>query len=253
MLLEGWALLLSRSPSLAQALEYRHKLIDAAVARHDLDVLVEIPGGFSRRAVTWVADHGVRAVEIDLPHVIAAKSARIAAAGLEEQLGGRHSLVAANALGDGFADELKQLIGEARRPVVVVEGLLVYFPPADRDRFLASVASALQGTDGLVLADVYTSARRNRRAFGAKLLKFGIRLATRGQGWQSSWPDDAAVEASWRQAGFTQLGTVAAGDFPDLALPFDESRAPGVVLNASCSRTDGGVVADVATSSQVSS
>lgn len=232
LLLEGWALLLTRTPSLLQVLEYRHKLIDAAVARHEPDLLVEIPGGFSRRAVTWAADHQVRVIEIDLPHVIAAKADRIAAAGLAERLGGRHSLVAADALGDGFADELRGLIGGARRPVVVVEGLLVYFPPSQRERFLRSVASALAGTEGLVLADVYTQARRERRAFGAKVLKAAIGLVTRGQGWQSSWPDAAAVEASWTAAGFSALGTVGPADFPELTLPFSDEVAPGVVVSA---------------------
>jgi len=116
---------------------------------------------------------------------------------------------------------------------VVVEGLLVYLPPEARARFLTSVATALEGTAGLVLADVYTQDRRERRAFGAKLLKLAIGLVTRGQGWQSSWPDDAAVEATWREAGFTSLSHVVPTDFPALRLPFDDERAPGVVFSAS--------------------
>jgi O-methyltransferase involved in polyketide biosynthesis len=232
VLLEGWGAWLSRSPLLAEVLGYRHRLIDAAAARHAPDVLVEIPGGFSRRAVTWAADHGVRAIEIDLPHVIAAKGALVEAAGLSDKLGGRHSLVAADVLGDGFAETLRALIGDARRPVVVIEGLLVYFPPEARRTFLTSVAAALHGTDALVLADIYTQERRDKRRLGAKVLKVGVNLVTRGQGWQPAWADWNAVEETWRHAGFDPIGVLDPAEFPDLTLPLTAQQAPGVVLTA---------------------
>ncbi len=234
VLFESWLRLVTRSPTLLRVLEYRHRLIDAAVARHEPDVLVEIAAGLSRRAVTWAADHGTRAIEIDLPHVTAAKRGFIdRAPDLVRRLGDRHQLVTRDALGDDFADELAKLLGESKRPVVVAEGLLTYFTPEQRLKLLTSVARALDGRDSLLLTDAYTKDRRSRTALGSAALKLAIRLVTRGQGTRDSWPNQAALEATWREAGFDDVKLLDPLEFePKIQTPLSFERAPGVVVAA---------------------
>lgn len=234
VIFESWVTLLTGAPTLLRMLEYRHRLIDAAVERHRPDLLIEIAAGFSRRAVTWAADHEVRAVEVDLPHVTAAKRSFIERAGLRDRLGGRHSMVTADALGDGFADELRAIVGSAKRPVVVAEGLLAYFHLDDRLRLLTSIREALEGTEALVLTDIYTHEGRGRTPLGSKALKLAIRLVTRGQGAPESWPDLDAAVATWKQAGFSQVAPLEPLEFGADARPkLSSERAPGTVVAAS--------------------
>src|SRR5512134_2286550 len=84
-----WATRLSpRVPSMRQYLEYRHRLIDAVVARQQPGCVLELGAGLTRRAVTWAADRGVPAIELDLPAMAAVKRERLrqAPAALRERL-----------------------------------------------------------------------------------------------------------------------------------------------------------------------
>ena len=232
ILLEWWSRLLTQAPSLASCLAYRHRLIEAAALGHEPDVLVEIAGGLSRRGVTFAADHGVRTIEIDLPHMVAAKAEILQRSALSERLGPHH-LEAIDVLSDGFEAQLRELLADSQRPVVVMEGLLGYFTMDQRAQLLGSLARALAGRDALVLADVYTVEARAQMGIATDLLRGAIRFVTRGQGTRGSWPDRAAVEAAWTEVGFGSLALVLPEAFPAEARPrLTADDAPLLVVQA---------------------
>jgi len=218
-----------RSPTLHQALAYRHHLIDFAVERHEPDLLIEIAGGLSRRGATF-AGRGVRTVEIDLPHMIAAKQERLEQADpeLRAALDAHHTARALDVLSDGFADELAAVIGDAQRPVVVAEGLLVYFELAQRQQLLASLGAALAGRDAVFLFDAYVTL-----GAGRSVLNAAINIVTRGQGPRPGWASWDAVGAALTEAGFTTHGPVRADALPQERRPeLTDERMPGRVIEA---------------------
>src|SRR5688572_7525842 len=73
-------------PSMSQYLAQRHLAIEHALSEHAPDLIVELGAGLSRRGVTWAVDRGVRYVEVDLPHMVDAKRARIPQALRSERL-----------------------------------------------------------------------------------------------------------------------------------------------------------------------
>lgn len=232
LLLEWWPRLITGAPSLASCLAYRHRLIEAAALGHQPDLLIEIAGGLSRRGVTFAADHGVRTVEIDLPHMVAAKAAILDASPLKGRLG-LHRLEAIDVLSDGFADELRRVLGDSERPVVVMEGLLGYFSMDQRAQLLGALARALAGREALVLADIYTVEARAQMGIATTMLRLAIRGVTRGQGTRGSWADLAAVEAAWKEAGFASLRPIVPDGFPVAARPaLSADRAPLLVVQA---------------------
>ncbi len=218
LLLEWWPRLLTSAPTLAACLAYRHRLIEAAALGHTPDLLIEIAGGLSRRGVTFAVDHGIRTVEIDLPHMVSAKAGILERSPLKERLD-LHRLEAIDVLCDGFEDQLRAVLGSSERPVVVMEGLLGYFTMDQRAQLLGSLARALAGRDALVLADVYTADRRARMGLATTMLRFAIRGVTRGQGTQGSWADQETMEAAWTAAGFGSVTSV-------LPMSFDAAQRP---------------------------
>ncbi len=229
VLFESWTRLLSGAPTLATVLAYRHRLIEGAALAHQPDLLVEIAGGLSRRGVTFAVDHEVDVVEIDLPHMIAAKARILEATDLDL---GHHTLLAADALSEGFPAALAEVLGDAQRPVVVMEGLLGYFRMEQRSQLLSTLATALAGRDAIVLADVHTVEARAQLGLATKMLRLAIRLATRGQGTQGSWADRAAVEATWAAAGLAPLEVVLPEELPPEQRPEAGGRAPLLVVRA---------------------
>lgn len=111
--------LLPAVPSMQDYLEYRHRLIDAVVADLSPDCLVEIGAGLTRRAVTWAADHHIRAVELDLPSMAAVKREALARApqALRDRIGDRHQVLDADVLAPGLGAQLARAIGEAQRQI----------------------------------------------------------------------------------------------------------------------------------------
>jgi len=232
VLLEWWGRLLTGGPSLEMMLEYRHRLIEAAAQAHEPDLHVEIAGGLSRRAVTFAVDHGVAALEIDLPHVVERK--RTVLDGVSELAGKleKHRLVARDALGDAFAGEFAELMGDAQRPVVVMEGLLTYFTLEQRTKLLTSVATALRGRDGVVLCDAYTRESRGS-SLASKLLKGAIGAVTRGQGPTDSWETWDDARATFTKAGFGTVERVLAMELPEGERPrMGDEKAPSQVVRA---------------------
>jgi O-methyltransferase involved in polyketide biosynthesis len=195
----------SRVPSMQQYLEYRHRLIDAVVARLRPGCVVELGAGLTRRAVTWAADRGVPGIELDLPAMAEQKRRRLARApaALRERLGSLHAVHDADVLAPEFGKELTAWLQGHVRPVVIAEGLLSYFDPAPRGRVLAGVAQALRAVGGgHMVCDLHTAAAQAELGWAAHALRAAIRGLTRRRRALDPFADLPALHEAFAAAGF---------------------------------------------------
>jgi len=200
-------------PSMPQYLAQRHLAIEHALAQAAPDCVVELGAGLSRRGVTWAADHGVRYVEVDLPHMIAAKQARIPAS-LRASLGGRLSHVSHDVLADDFGDRLEAILAGARRPVVIAEGLLGYFSRDERVKVARAAQQAMAKTGGSFLCDLRAAEGGQAVRVGATVLRAGIKLVTRGRGAREDFRDELDVRSFFAESGFADAAPIDLRDVP---------------------------------------
>ena len=195
-------------PTMAQYLGHRHRVIDWTLDRHAPDRIAEIGAGLSRRGTTWAADRGVRYLEIDLPHMLAAKRALIeerAPAALRERLGERLSHHALDVVDPRFGERLGALLEGAERPAVVAEGLLGYLTLPQRVALLTSVRAALAPSGGVFVFDSHLADAQAAVGRASQVLRSLIGVLTRGQGVRDPFPDAATAESAYRAAGFTRI------------------------------------------------
>ena len=181
-----WMVLASRQvPVQAMHLEARHKTIDHQLALLGPDRVVEIGAGLSRRGVTWAADHGVRYTEVDLPHMIAAKQKILgkAPARLQRRFHERLRFSAMSIRDPRFTDWLTNELQDAQRPVVIMEGLLVYFDLAERIYMARMIRRALQAVGGgHFLCDLPVREIFGAQALASAVRRMAVRLITSGRG-----------------------------------------------------------------------
>jgi O-methyltransferase involved in polyketide biosynthesis len=194
-------------------LAQRHLAIDHALAQAAPDRVVELGAGLSRRGVTWAIDHRVDYVEVDLPHMIVAKRARISA-GLHARLGGRLRHESHDVLAGDFPRALAGWLAGAKRPVVIAEGLLGYFSREERLVVARAVGEALATTGGLFLCDLRAAEGGPAVRAGAKVLRAGIELVTRGRGAREDFRDEIDVRAFFVQAGFAKAAPIDLREVP---------------------------------------
>jgi O-methyltransferase involved in polyketide biosynthesis len=203
---EWIAVLSPHLPSMTQYLALRHRLIEARLAALRPDRVVEIGAGLSRRGITWALDHGVDYVEVDLPDMIAAKRARLLAAGprMRAVVDMRLRLESRDALAPDFGAWLAATLSGAERPVVIAEGVLGYFPLPERLAVVGSIRESLaRAGGGSFLCDIRSREGGAAMALAATVLRSGIRLVTRGRGVREDFVSVDAVRAFFREAGFT--------------------------------------------------
>jgi len=227
-----------RLPSMTEYLEIRHRLIEHRLGELEPDRVVEIGSGLSRRGITWAADHGVDYVEVDLPHMIAAKQRRIAeraSAALRGKLDGRLRFASHDVLAPSFTDFLAGELDGAARPVVIAEGLLGYFALDERTRIASSVREALARVGGgSFLCDLRAREGGAPVAAAATVLRAGIRLVTRGRGAREDFPSLEAVRRFFAAAGFDRAEPVAQSLLPHLA----HVTSPGRIWHAQVGAMD---------------
>ena len=194
-------------PNLLDYLEFRHRMLGVQLERLAPDRVVELGAGLSHRGLSWALDRGVSYVEIDLPHMSAAKRARIEAApahisrALRE---GTLELRTSDILSPSFALELRALVAGAKRPVVVSEGMLDYFSLEDRERLATNLAKGLLDTGGHYLTDTQRGDRERRVAKAAKVFRAAIKLATWGQGPARPFTNLDHIQRMFALAGFDE-------------------------------------------------
>ncbi len=205
-------------PSMPEYLELRHRWFEVALEEEQPDVVVEIGAGLSRRGVTW-AERGSRYIEVDLPSMVALKRRLIASRArpeLRERLSGRLSHVSVDVLSESFEGELARLVRDAERPLVMAEGVLGYFALEDRRKLAHRVASALSGR-GAFVCELRTRAASARMAVATKVLKAGIRVATKGRGTRADFEGEDEVRRFFAEGGFASAEPIPFERVPRLA------------------------------------
>lgn len=201
------------APTLLDYLEFRHRMLEAQLARLEPDLIVELGAGLSRRGVTWVLDRGVDFVEVDLPGQVARKRRLLAEADRRPEIrgrigaalaNGRFELRASDILDPAFGDELARLFEGRARPVVVSEGLVDYLELDDRARLWTNLAAGFRraGVEGHYLTDLQRADRERKVGAMAAVLRAAIRVVTRGQGTRTPYADLDAVARAFAEAGF---------------------------------------------------
>ena len=234
-----WATRLSPStPSMRVYLEYRHRLIGAVVAEHRPDVVVELGAGLTPRAVAFALAHDIRSLEYDLPDMVARKRAALARAPdeIRRALVGRHRVEAANVVEPGFADTLREALADAKRPVVIAEGLLSYLAAVDRARLYASVARAL-GPEGLFVCDLHTRGGQASVGAAATVLRTAIRAVTRRKKALDPYADEADVRTVMERAGLADVTFVDPRAYEDVQPRLRRLHSPTHVVTATCCTT----------------
>jgi O-methyltransferase involved in polyketide biosynthesis len=198
---EWIALATSRSPLLVDVLSYRHRTIDAQLSAIRPDVVVEIGAGLSRRGTWAVLDAGVeRYLEIDLPHMVAAKTERLAP--LHDRLGDRLRVEAHDILDPRFGEWLASALRGARSAVVIAEGVLGYFDLAERERIVRAVIEGLRSAQrGVFLCDLRDRDRMASVGYAVPVLRAAVRLVTRGRGLREDFETSDAIGAFFARSG----------------------------------------------------
>lgn len=195
---EWMALTTTRSPLLVDVLAYRHRTIDAALAAAAPSVVVEIGAGLSQRGIWAVLDRGVaRYVEVDLPHMIAAKRARLDALppDLRARLDGKLVLEARDVLSDRFGVWLAEQVRDAPSAVVNAEGVLGYFDVAQRETIVRAIAEGLRAARrGVFLCDLRDRERAAMAGMAVPVVRAAVRLVTRGRGLRTDFASAREVE-----------------------------------------------------------
>lgn len=219
----GWLADMARVPTVPEWLSLRHQLIDAAVAAEEPDLVIEVASGLSRRGTTFAADRGVRYFELDLPHMIRAKRARLAEApaAVRDKIDGRLELADVDALADDFPDRIAEITKDAERPVVITEGLLPYFETPLKIRIMNGIREGLTKSGGGVYV---TDMRTEERMAGVGITSFAIRagamVAMRGKRQATELSNDDEVRRIFESAGFPGVEIV------DTSLIADPPKRP---------------------------
>jgi O-methyltransferase involved in polyketide biosynthesis len=203
-----WLALGSReTPLLVDVLAYRHRTIDAQIRDTRPSVVIEIGAGLSQRGVWAVCDVGVaRYVEIDLPHMIAAKRAKLEAlpAAVRARIEGKLVLEARDILADGLGPWLADRLRGAERAIVNAEGVMGYFDVAERERIVRAVATGLRAADhGTFLCDLRSRVLSASAGSGVPLVRGAVRLVTRGRGLREDFASAAEIEAFFARCGLS--------------------------------------------------
>lgn len=218
---EWIATVLPNVPSMEQYLAQRHLAIEHALETIRPDLIVEIGAGLSRRGITWALDHaggrGVRYVEVDLPHMSAAKRAvfdRALRPEIRARLDAKLELVSRDVLAEDFGPWLRERMSGSARPVVIAEGLLGYFPRDERQKVTRAIRHALEPAHGAFLCDLRSGEGGRAVAIGARALKAGIKLVTRGRGAREDFAGLDDVQAFFAEAGFRASSPIDLREVP---------------------------------------
>ncbi|MFV8749705.1 class I SAM-dependent methyltransferase [Nannocystaceae bacterium ST9] len=218
-------------PSLLDFLEFRHRLMEAQLERLAPDRVIELGAGLSRRGITWVLDRNIPYVEIDLPHMSAAKRAMLERGPGRVRRALERSdleLRSTDIFAPGFADELAALLAGAERPVIISEGMLPYFPQADAEKLLRNIVAGLRsvGVTGHYLTDVQRADRERKFGPAPQVLRQAINLVTRGQGADRPFRDLEHVDRFFALAGFDAGEELRPRDFYEREPRLRDLRSP---------------------------
>jgi O-methyltransferase involved in polyketide biosynthesis len=193
--------------SLRHTLLQRHSGIEHLLHASQLPQVIEIAAGFSPRGSAFSADAALRYFEVDLPAVIAAKRARLAASPTGLRVLGRANLTLLEA--DATAMDWTQF--PECRSFVITEGLMMYFERAVQLRIWRSVASFLSRSGGEYVFDYLPISDEPPRSMAGKLLSRWRGSPKRGFAYDDRTREDVAKDL--HDCGFNAVEVFASQEF----------------------------------------
>jgi O-methyltransferase involved in polyketide biosynthesis len=143
----------THAPSLPHSLLERHGILDQLILESGCKQIVELAAGLSRRGISMTEDPSVRYVEVDLPHVVAAKRNI-----LERSERGGAALARENfelVAHDITTIDLNQMFHGTCDPIfVVAEGLLMYLDETAQKKLFGAISERLASVGGSFAFDL---------------------------------------------------------------------------------------------------
>jgi O-methyltransferase involved in polyketide biosynthesis len=205
-------LLRLRAAPLATSLVHRHAAIDHLLRRSACHEVVELATGLSRRGATFSADPTMRYVEVDLPHVIAAKRDL-----LERTAEGRAAIARANwsLVGADVTTLSLDAVAppDARRPLfVIAEGLMMYLDAEAQRALMRKVAARLAaGGGGTFVFDLVPASEQPRPGAVGRSLEWLMKRFTGGKSFVRDTRSRADIVAEARACGFRDVEAIEPG------------------------------------------
>lgn len=206
-------------------LVHRHAALDRVVAEARPAVVLELAAGLSPRGTAYTSEHAdVRWVEVDLPHMVAEKAARLQAHPDGPEVLARPGLTRVGA--DVTQVDLADIVTPEAPAVVLAEGLVVYLGPTARPALFRTVSDWLAPTGGTFAFDLVPPGD-TAPGWLARALGWLMRRFTGGQDFDRTTFTVDEVEAELRDAGFTDVQAVVPSEVAvawDLPFPDVRSR-----------------------------
>ncbi len=193
----------------------RHRAIDAllerAIERHGVTLVVEVAAGMSGRGLRFTRRHGqgLTYIEVDLPGMAARKRGQLARLGA---LSERHRVEELDALregGPGSLEELMASLDPTDGVAIVTEGLLGYLEQdtvrALWRRFAATLGRFSHGT---YISDIHIGELQNLRV---RVFRVMLSVFVRGR-VHLHFDDEEGVVSALREAGFASAEIHRAAD-----------------------------------------
>jgi len=209
----GW--FVRGAPSLRHGLVQRHVMLDALVHRgrsHGADTVLELAAGLSPRGAAFTADPELSWIEVDLPAVVAYKTALLQRTTEGEQVLARPHLRRVGAdLRDTDLLDIHTPTGPA---VVLAEGLLMYLDDEARRDLFARVAQWLAPHGGSFAFDLVPPQDKAPPGWIARWLGAWMRRFTGGDGLSETPASREDVLAELTEAGFCEVWTLTPDEAP---------------------------------------
>jgi O-methyltransferase involved in polyketide biosynthesis len=201
-----------RAAPLATSLVHRHAAIDHLLRQSACREVVELATGLSRRGVTFSADPSMRYVEVDLPHVIAAKRDL-----LERTAEGRAAIARTNWSLVG-ADVTTLSLDAVAPPAaahplfVIAEGLMMYLDAEAQRALMRKVAARLAaGGGGTFVFDLVPASEQPRPGAVGRALEWLMKRFTGGKSFVRDTRSRADIVAEAHACGFRDVATIEPG------------------------------------------
>lgn len=175
-------------PRLPEGLAQRHTLIDQLSGETLPEVVIELAAGLSTRGLRLIADPSLplkRFIEVDLPHVISFKRQHYAGENAPHYP--KNLLSKEIDLKELNQEQLVEWLDEDQdrshqkpSPVVIAEGILMYFNEEEVETLLSVISSLLQSRGGRLIFDWVPTVEQPKPGILGRLLGSMMRFFTRG-------------------------------------------------------------------------
>jgi len=209
----------------------RHKALDLLGLATQPKAVIEVASGLSSRFYRYLSTGLVsHYIEVDLPPMVKTKEDWLKGSEgspwLEDP---RYSRI------PGDARSLRTLpLPQSPGPtLVLVEGLLMYFTPAEQGQLFREVASLLRERGGgTLLFDLVPASEEPKPGRFGRWMERQMKKWTRGGSFDKSPQTRQDIEQSLASSGFTQVRSLVPTELPELSeSPWAKARTHQVIFS----------------------